>query len=73
VDVNCIITVLLQSVKPALHVNVDCTSLVAAIVSRQISSVKCLLEVTSIFSFASVWFYFLLFESLRMLKCLKNR
>ncbi|KAJ3706216.1 hypothetical protein LUZ61_009921 [Rhynchospora tenuis] len=44
VDVNCMSRVLLRSVKPALHVNVDCTPLVAAIVSRQVSAVKCLLE-----------------------------
>lgn len=37
--------VLLQSAKPALHANIDCTPLVAAIVSRQVSMVKYLLEV----------------------------
>lgn len=45
VDINCMDRVLLQSVKPALHANVDCTPLVAAIVSRQASVVKLLLEV----------------------------
>ncbi|XP_011040607.1 PREDICTED: ankyrin-3-like isoform X1 [Populus euphratica] len=44
VDINCTRRVLLQSVKPALHANVDCTPLVAAIVSRQVSVVKYLLE-----------------------------
>ncbi|XP_010934194.1 uncharacterized protein [Elaeis guineensis] len=43
VDINCMDRVLLQSVKPALHANVDCTPLVAAIVSRQASVVKLLL------------------------------
>ncbi|KAL6646708.1 hypothetical protein ACP70R_015402 [Stipagrostis hirtigluma subsp. patula] len=44
VDVNCMARVLLRSVKPALHANVDCTPLVAAIMSRQISTVKLLIE-----------------------------
>ncbi|TKW39027.1 hypothetical protein SEVIR_1G152100v4 [Setaria viridis] len=43
-DVNCTARVLLRSVKPALHANVDCTPLVAAIMSRQISTVKLLIE-----------------------------
>lgn len=37
--------VLLRSVKPALHANTDCTPLIAAVVSRQVSMVKYLLEV----------------------------
>lgn len=37
--------VLLQSSKPSLHTNVDCTALVAAVVSRQVSVVRLLLEV----------------------------
>ncbi|RVW14803.1 Ankyrin-3 [Vitis vinifera] len=41
---NCVDRVLLRSVKPALHANIDCTSLVAAVVSRQVSMVKYLLE-----------------------------
>lgn len=45
VDKNCINRVLLRSAKPALHANVDCTPLVAAIVSRQMNMVKYLLEV----------------------------
>ncbi|KAL6006549.1 hypothetical protein ACLOJK_032042 [Asimina triloba] len=45
VDINCMHRVLLRSVKPALHANVHCTPLVAAIVSRQASIVKYLLEV----------------------------
>nr|GMC48650.1 ankyrin-3 isoform X1 [Ipomoea batatas] len=44
VDVNAISRVLLQSCKPSLHTNVDCTALVAAIVSRQVSVVRLLLE-----------------------------
>lgn len=42
---NAISRVLLQSCKPSLHTNVDCTALVAAIVSRQVSVVRLLLEV----------------------------
>lgn len=38
--------VLLRSLKPSLHTNVDCTALVAAIVSRQIAVVRQLLQVT---------------------------
>lgn len=37
--------VLLQSSKPSLHTNMDCTALVAAIVCRQVSVVRLLLEV----------------------------
>ncbi|XP_062223334.1 uncharacterized protein LOC133922150 [Phragmites australis] len=44
VDVNCMARVLLRSVKPALHANVDCTPLVAAIISRRISTVELLIE-----------------------------
>ncbi|XP_068669832.1 uncharacterized protein [Aristolochia californica] len=44
VDVNCKDRVLLDSVKPMLHANVDCTPLVASIVSRQLAVVKTLLE-----------------------------
>jgi len=44
-DVNCMARVLLRSVKPALDANVDCTPIVAAIISRQISIVKLLIEV----------------------------
>ncbi|KAK1262067.1 hypothetical protein QJS04_geneDACA020280 [Acorus gramineus] len=44
VDINCVDMVLLQSVKPTLHANVDCTPLVGAIVSRQASVLKYLLE-----------------------------
>ncbi|XP_022883931.1 uncharacterized protein LOC111400767 [Olea europaea var. sylvestris] len=43
VDVNATDRFLLQSCKPCLHANVDCTALVAAVVSRQISSVRLLL------------------------------
>lgn len=46
---NCVDRVLLRSVKPALHANVDCTPLVAAIVSRQAPVVKYLLEVLFFF------------------------
>ncbi|XP_072956164.1 uncharacterized protein [Typha angustifolia] len=44
VDINCTDRVLLRSIKPALHANVDSTPLIAAIVGRQVSTVKCLLE-----------------------------
>ncbi|KAL0377316.1 UNVERIFIED_CONTAM: hypothetical protein Sradi_3037100 [Sesamum radiatum] len=44
VDVNTTDRILLQSCKPSLHTNADCTALVAAIVSRQISVVHLLLE-----------------------------
>lgn len=37
---------LLQSLKPSLHTNVDCSALVAAVVSRQVSVVQLLLQVT---------------------------
>ncbi|KAF8408396.1 hypothetical protein HHK36_007546 [Tetracentron sinense] len=44
VNVNATDRVLLQSSKPSLHTNVDCTALVAAIVSRQVSVVRLLLQ-----------------------------
>lgn len=44
VTVDATNRVLLQSSKPSLHTNVDCTALVAAIVSRQVSVVRLLLE-----------------------------
>ncbi|KAL8498819.1 hypothetical protein ACS0TY_021960 [Phlomoides rotata] len=44
VDANVTDRVLLQSCKPSLHTNADCTSLVAAIVSKQISVVQLLLK-----------------------------
>ncbi|XP_077248395.1 uncharacterized protein LOC143888009 isoform X2 [Tasmannia lanceolata] len=44
VDINCMHRVLLRSIKPTLHANANCTPLVAAIVSRQDSIVKYLLE-----------------------------
>lgn len=45
VDINSCDRALLRSAKPTLHTNVDCTPLVAAIVSRQVPVVKYLLEV----------------------------
>ncbi|CAI9779387.1 unnamed protein product [Fraxinus pennsylvanica] len=45
VDANATARVLLQSSKPSLHANVDCNALAAAIISRQISVVKLLLQV----------------------------
>lgn len=36
---------LLRSLKPSLHMNVDCTALFAAIVSRQVAVVQQLLQV----------------------------
>ncbi|KAF8398680.1 hypothetical protein HHK36_014535 [Tetracentron sinense] len=44
VDVNATDRVLLRLSKPSLHTNVDCTALVAAIVSRQVSVVRMLLQ-----------------------------
>ncbi|XP_020106353.1 ankyrin-3 isoform X2 [Ananas comosus] len=44
VDPNATDRMLLRSLKPALHTNVDCTALVAAIVSRQIAVVRLLLQ-----------------------------
>ncbi|XP_010250790.1 PREDICTED: ankyrin-3 isoform X2 [Nelumbo nucifera] len=44
VDANATDRVLLQSSRPSLHTNVDCTALVAAIVSRQVSVVRLLLQ-----------------------------
>ncbi|KAK0587176.1 hypothetical protein LWI29_018702 [Acer saccharum] len=44
VDLNCMDRVLLRSFKPALHANIDCTPLIAAIVNRQVPMVKYLLE-----------------------------
>ncbi|KAI4320137.1 hypothetical protein MLD38_033647 [Melastoma candidum] len=37
--------ILLQSSKPPLHINIDCTALVAAVVHRQVSVVRLLLQV----------------------------
>ena len=45
-DANATDRVLLQSSKPSLHTNLDCTALVAAAVSRQVSVVRLLLQVT---------------------------
>ncbi|KAA0056596.1 ankyrin-3 [Cucumis melo var. makuwa] len=44
VDANATDRVLLQSSKPSLHTNVNCTALVAAVVSRKISIVRFLLQ-----------------------------
>ncbi|OVA15407.1 Ankyrin repeat [Macleaya cordata] len=45
VDANTTDRVLLRSSMPSLHTNADCTALVAAIVSRQVSVVRQLLQV----------------------------
>ncbi|XP_027151183.1 ankyrin-2-like isoform X1 [Coffea eugenioides] len=45
VDCNATARVLLQSSKPSLHANFDCNSLAAAILGRQISVVRLLLQV----------------------------
>lgn len=47
---------LLQSFKPSLHTNVDCTPLVVAVVSRQVSVVRLLLQVSFHFSTFSIDF-----------------
>ncbi|XP_057982174.1 uncharacterized protein LOC131167386 [Malania oleifera] len=44
VDVGATDRVLLRSSKPSLHTNVDCTALAAAVVSRQVSVVRLLLQ-----------------------------
>ncbi|CAN8256354.1 unnamed protein product [Cochlearia groenlandica] len=44
VDANSNDRLLLQSSKPSLYTNVDCTALVAAIVNRQVSAVRVLLK-----------------------------
>ncbi|XP_028084791.1 ankyrin-3-like isoform X3 [Camellia sinensis] len=44
VNANASDRVLLQSYRPSLHTNVDCNALVAAVVSRQISVVRLLLQ-----------------------------
>lgn len=44
VDANAVDRVLLRSSKPSLHTNVDCTSLIAAIVSRQVLVVPQLIQ-----------------------------
>lgn len=46
VDANAIDRVLLRSSKPALHANFDCNALAGAVVSRQISVVRLLLQVS---------------------------
>ncbi|GJZ37556.1 putative ankyrin repeat-containing domain-containing protein [Tanacetum coccineum] len=45
VDVNASARVLLCSSKPSLHTNINCTPLVAAVVSRQVAVVRLLLQV----------------------------
>lgn len=45
VDANVRDRVLLQSLKPSLHTNVDCNALVAAVVHRQVPVVGLLLQV----------------------------
>ncbi|GKV41356.1 hypothetical protein SLEP1_g48897 [Rubroshorea leprosula] len=44
VDASATDRQLLQSSRPSLHTNVDCTALVAAVVSRQVSVVRLLLQ-----------------------------
>ncbi|XP_041005643.1 ankyrin-3-like [Juglans microcarpa x Juglans regia] len=44
VDASAADRVLLQSSKPSVHMNVDCTALAAAVVSRQVSIVRLLLQ-----------------------------
>ncbi|CAL5370444.1 unnamed protein product [Camellia sinensis] len=47
VNANASDRVLLQSYRPSLHTNVDCNALVAAVVSRQISVVRLLLQASA--------------------------
>ncbi|XVF85219.1 hypothetical protein PTKIN_Ptkin17bG0100300 [Pterospermum kingtungense] len=44
VDINAIDRVLLRSSKPSLHANIDCNALAAAVVCRQVSVVRLLLQ-----------------------------
>lgn len=44
-DPNATSRLLLRSLKPSLHTHVDCTALIAAIVSRQAAAVQRLLQV----------------------------
>lgn len=55
VNVDTTNRVLLQSCKPSLHTNVDCSALVAAVVSRQVSVVRLLLEVIASKWITSYW------------------
>lgn len=61
--------VLLRSVKPALHANVDCTPLVAAIVSRQVPVVKFLLEVMSPSISSTYFFDLIIFQLITYFSC----
>jgi len=45
VDASATDRVLLQSLKPSLHTNVDCTALVASVIHRQVPVVDLLLQV----------------------------
>ncbi|KAI7730736.1 hypothetical protein M8C21_017481 [Ambrosia artemisiifolia] len=47
VDINASARVLLCSSKPSLHTNINCTPLVAAVVSRQVAVVRLLLQAGS--------------------------
>ncbi|KAA8548213.1 hypothetical protein F0562_004526 [Nyssa sinensis] len=47
VDANATDRMLLQSSKPPLHTNVDCTALVAAVISKQVPVVRLLLQAGS--------------------------
>lgn len=44
-DASAVDRILLQSSKPSLHTNVDCSALIAAVVSRQVATVRLLLKV----------------------------
>ncbi|KAG0474836.1 hypothetical protein HPP92_014522 [Vanilla planifolia] len=44
VDVNCLHRLLLQSIKPTMHANVDCTPLIAAVIGKQSTVVQYLLK-----------------------------
>lgn len=46
VDASAADRVLLQSSKPSVHMNVDCTALAAAVASRQVPIVRLLLQVS---------------------------
>ncbi|KAI4348291.1 hypothetical protein L6164_009027 [Bauhinia variegata] len=47
VDANAADRVLLQSLTPSLHANVDCTALIAAVIHRQVPVVRLLLQASA--------------------------
>lgn len=54
-DASAADRVLLQSSKPSVHMNVDCTALAAAVVGRQVSVVDLLLQVSILCLSINYW------------------